>query len=76
MKRLIAAVVVATLLAGCSSDGSGGGTIDPNDQDPACHRAALAAASADPDFEWNKTGMDAYESNYRACVDAGDMWGG
>jgi hypothetical protein len=73
---LVAVVGVAVLLVGCSSSPSGSGGINPGDQDPDCHRAALAVASSEPDFEWNGTGMDRYRTEYESCLKAADVLGG
>lgn len=80
MRTRMALVAVAAMLTvgGCTTDGPGGrssGTVDPNKQDPSCHRAALAAASSNPGFEWNKSGMGAYHSNYDTCISAGEIYG-
>lgn len=72
-----AVAAIAVAFAGCTTQSTGGGSgaVDSNDQDPACHRAALAVASADPDFEWNGSGMDAYHENYDDCIAANDEFG-
>lgn len=75
-KGWLAALGVVVLLAGCSSSPSGSGEINPGDQDPDCHRAALAVASSDPDFEWNGAGMDTYRTEYESCLQAVDVLGG
>lgn len=43
--------------------------VDPNTRDSGCHRQALAwASNNEPGFEWNKSGMDAYQDEYDACL--------
>jgi hypothetical protein len=78
-KRICCAFALASVLAACETQGSGGssGTIDPNDQDEGCHRAALASASNRvSNFQWNGTGMDVYRSEYEACLGISDLYGG
>lgn len=62
----VAAAVVLVGVAGCSSDGDG--EVNARDQDPGCHRAALASASQQQGFEWNGSGMDRYHREYKSCT--------
>ncbi len=70
----IAVVATAALLVGCSSSASSG-RVDPNDQDPACHRAALARAASEAGFQWNVSGMELYHSEYEDCLRVTELLG-
>lgn len=67
---------IAFASVGFGSGSSSSGGIDPDDQDPGCHRGALAITSDDPSFVWNGEGMDVYEREYRDCIRASDSLGG
>lgn len=65
--RFAAAALIVIGAAGCSTEDDDG-AIDVRDQDPGCHRAALASAAQQTGFEWNGKGMDRYRSEYDSCM--------